>query len=232
MSTLAVVLLAVAIPAGGAGGRWEGTVALGDREVPVAVDLAPAADGRGWIGSVVVSGLGVKGAPLSQIVVEPPRVAFVLASPQGEYGLSLQAEARLEAPERMSGTLSHAGRPSPLALRRTGEAQVDLPLSSTPVVSGALGEWRGEYELFGYARKVTLKLSNESGAARASFVIEGKRHNDLPVDLVRQEGETVFVVSNAAGIRFEGRLAPAGDAIVGAVLQGPLETPLTLRKAQ
>jgi hypothetical protein len=226
------LLLAVAIPAGGAAGRWEGTVALGDREVPVAVDLAPSADGRGWVGSLVLSGFGLKGAALSEIAVEPPRVAFALSSPQGENGLNLKVEARLEAPGRMSGTLAHAGRPSPLALRRTGEAQVDLPLSSTPVVSGAVGEWRGEYELFGYARKVTLKLSNEAGAARASFVIEGKRHNDLPVDLVRQEGETVFVVSNAAGIRFEGRLVPGSDAIAGAVLQGPFETPLTLRKAQ
>ena len=232
MSALVAALLATVLPVGGVAGRWEGTVALGDREVPVAVDLAPSADGRGWVGSLVLSGFGLKGSALSEIAVEPPRVAFVLASPQGENGLNLKVEARLEAPGRMSGTLAHAGRPSPLALRRTGEAQVDLPLSSTPVATGALGEWRGEYELFGYTRKVTLRLSNEPGVARARFVIEGKRHNDLPVDLVRQEGETVFVVSNAAGIRFEGRLSAAADALAGAVLQGPLESPLTLHRAQ
>jgi hypothetical protein len=239
MSVLAVAVLLAALPAAGpalessgAAGRWEGTVAIADREVPVAIDLAPAAEGRGWIGSAVFSGLGLKGAPLSQIAVAPPRVSFALASPLGENGLNAQFELQLEALERMSGTLAHAGRTSPLALRRTGEAQVDLPPASTAVAVGAVGEWQGGYELFGYQRKVTLRLENQAGAARATFVIEGKRHNVLPVDLVRQEGETLFVVSTASGIRYEGRLSPAGDEIAGVVLQGPLEVPLTLRRAQ
>jgi hypothetical protein len=232
MNALAVALLTVALPAIEVAGRWEGTVALGDRELPVAVDLAPTADGRGWIGSMVISGLGVKGAPLSEIVVAPPRVSFALASPQGGQGLSAKVEIQLQAPGRMSGILSHAGRSSPLVLHRTGDAQVDLPLASTAVVAAAEGEWHGEYELFGYARKVTLRLENHEDAAQASFIIEGKRHNDLPVDLVRQEGETLFVVSNATGIRFEGRLSPRGDEITGAVLQGPIEAPLVLHRVQ
>jgi hypothetical protein len=239
VSAVAVLLLAATLPASGAAdgpasagaGRWEGTAALADREVPVAVDLAPSADGRGWKGSVVLSGLGVKGAPLSAIAVAPPRVSFALGSGQGEQGLSLQVEARLSAPGQMEGTLSHAGRTSALTLRRTGDAQVDLPLASTEVARGVEGEWRGEYELFGYPRKVTLRLRNEGGVATASFVIDGKRHNDLPVDLVRQEGETVLVVSSATGIRFEGRPSASGDEMTGAVLQGPLESPLTLRRA-
>jgi hypothetical protein len=230
MNALAAALLAVVLPAIEIAGRWEGMVALGDREVPVAVDLAPSADGHGWIGSMVLSGLGVKGAPLSEIAVAPPRVSFALASPQGGQGFSVTVEVRLEAPGRMTGTLSHAGRPSPLVLRRTGDAQVDLPLASTALVAAALGEWHGEYEIFGYPREVTLRLENHDAAAQASFIIEGKRHNDLPVDLVRQEGETLFVVSNATGIRFEGRLSPGGDEITGAVLQGPIETPLVLHR--
>jgi hypothetical protein len=239
MSVLALAVLVAALPAGGAvkassgaAGRWEGTVAIADREVPVAIDLAPSADGQGWVGSVVLSGLGVKGAPLSEVSVAPPRVSFALASPLGENGLNAKFELQLEALERMSGTLAHAGRSSPLALRRTGEAQVDLPPASTAVVAGAVGEWQGGYELFGYPRKVTLRLENQAHAARATFVIEGKRHNELPVDLVRQEGETLFVVSTTSGIRYEGRLSPAGDEIAGVLLQGPLEVPLTLRRAQ
>jgi hypothetical protein len=238
MIGFAALLLAAASASGVAdragstvAGRWEGIVTLADREVPVAVDLAPSADGRGWAGSVVLSGLGVKGAPLSDIAVAPPRVAFALASAQGEQGLALKVEARLEAPDQMAGTLSHAGHTSAVALRRTGDAQVDLPLASTAVATAAEGEWRGEYELFGYPRKVTLRLHNQGGAASASFVIDGKRHNDLPVDLVRQEGETVIVVSSATGIRFEGRPSASGDEMTGAVLQGPLELPVTLRRA-
>jgi hypothetical protein len=231
VSALATALLAVVLPAVGVAGRWEGTVALGDADWPVAVDLAPTGDGGGWVGSMVVSGLGVKGAPLSEIAVALPRVSFALAGPRGGQGLDAKAELQLRAPGELSGVLSHAGRSSPLLLRRTGDAQVDLPLASTSVEAAALGEWHGEYELFDYPRKVTLSLENGDGAARASFVIEGKRHNDLPVDLVRQEGETLFIVSSATGIRFEGRLSADRAEIAGAVLQGPIETPLVLHRA-
>lgn len=240
MSIVALLWLAAVLPASGVAaagvaagdvaGRWEGTVTIADRDVPVAFDLEPSPNGNGWVGSAVLSGLGLKGAALSSIMVAPPAVSFALA--RGEQGVNATVEARVEAPGRLAGTLSHAGRTSPLVLRRTGDAQVDRPLPGTPVAAAMVGEWQGEYELFGYPRKVTLKLSNEAKTARASFVIVGKKTNELPVDLVRQEGDTLFVVSTASGIRLEGRLAPAGDAIAGAVLQGPLEIPLTLRRAQ
>jgi hypothetical protein len=231
MSVVAVVLLAAALPAGAAAGRWQGTVAIGDREVPVAVDLAPASGVGGWEGSIVLSGLRVGGAALSSVVVAPPRVSFTLASPRGEQGLGAVVEARLEADGKMVGTLAHGGRTSPVVLLRTGEAQLARPLPSTRIAAAAEGEWRGEYELFGYPRKVTVRLRNEGAVATASFVIEGKRRNELPVDLVRQEGETVFVVSTATGIRFEGKLTADGGALAGAVLQGPLELAVTLRRS-
>jgi hypothetical protein len=227
-AVLALVVAAAAAPAG-AEGRWQGTATIGDRAVAMAVDLAPAADG-GWTGSIVLSGLRVQGASLSGIVVAPPRVAFTLASPRGEQGMGAVVEARLEAEGRMAGTVAHAGRTTAIALVRTGEAQVTVPLASTTVAAAAEGEWRGGYELFGYPRKVTLRLRNSGAAATASFVIDGKRHNDLPVDLVRQEGETLLVVSSATGIRFEGRLSADGREIAGAVLQGPLELPVVLRR--
>jgi hypothetical protein len=230
MSAVTILLLAAAVPVSGFSGRWEGTVSLADREVPVAVDLAPS-DGGGWVGSVVLSGVDVKGAPLSEIAVTPPRVSFVLASPQGDRGLNARFEARVEEPGRMTGTLTRAGREAPLSLRRTGDAQVDRPLASTKVAAATPGEWRGEYELFGYPRKVTLLLRNGTGAATATFVIEGKRRNELPVDLVRQEGDTVFVVSSASGIRFEGRVSADGKDLAGGVFMGPLEVPLALRRS-
>jgi hypothetical protein len=231
VSAVLALVLAAAAPLGGAEGRWQGSAAIGDREVAVAVDLAPAVGSGGWAGSIVLSGLHVQGAALSGIVVAPPRVAFTLASPRGERGLGAVFEARLGTDGRMVGTLAHAGRTSPVTLVRTGEAQVAVPLASTRVAAAAEGEWRGGYELFGYPRKVTLRLANAAAAASATFVIEGKRRNELPVDLVRQEGETVFVVSSATGIRFEGRLSADGRELKGAVLQGPLELPVVLRRA-
>lgn len=232
MSGVAALLLAAVVPASGVAGRWEGAVQIADREVPIAVDLLPSGGDGGWEGSVVLTGLDVKGAPLSEIAVAPPRVSFVLASPRGDAGLGFRCEARVEEPGRMTGTLTRAGRTTALSLRRTGEAQVDHPPASTAVAARACGEWHGEYELFGYPRKVTLVLRNGKGAATASLVIEGRRHTELPVDLVRQEGDTLFVASSAFGMRIEGRLSADGAEIAGGVFMGAVEVPLTLRRAR
>ena len=43
-------------------GRWEGLLQIPGREQPLVVDLAQAGSG-GWTGSIILSGLGIKGAP-------------------------------------------------------------------------------------------------------------------------------------------------------------------------
>ena len=81
----------------------------------------------------------------------------------------------------------------------------------------------------GYARHVTLKLaSHGTEAGTAELVIIGKRVNNLPVDLVTQEGESLGVDSYETGMHYEGRLRQGTDEIKGTLAQGPLEAPLVL----
>ena len=84
--------------------------------------------------------------------------------------------------------------------------------------------------MMGYARHVTLNLTNraQDGAA-AEFVIVGKRVNNLPVDLVIQDGELLTIESRQTGIAYEGRFGKGGAEMTGVIKQGPLEAPLTLR---
>ena len=60
-------------------GRWEGPIRIPGRELQVVIDLAR--DGAGtWAGSIIVPGLGIKGAPLSNIVVTDADLAFDLGT--------------------------------------------------------------------------------------------------------------------------------------------------------
>ena len=54
---------ALACAAGEPDGRWEGSIRIPGRELPLVVDLAPGTAGR-WTGSLIIAGLGLKGAPL------------------------------------------------------------------------------------------------------------------------------------------------------------------------
>jgi hypothetical protein len=92
------------------------------------------------------------------------------------------------------------------------------------------GEWKGDYEMLGYTRHVSIKFANHPDGATADFVVVGRKHNVLPVDLVTQEGDLVKVDSHEMGFSFEGRLQ--SGKLTGAIRQGAIETPLVLVRAK
>ena len=107
---------------------------------------------------------------------------------------------------------------------------MEFPPPSTAIVKELEGEWQGEYELFGYTRKVTIKLTNRpTGGATAEFVVVGKKVNNLPVELVTQEGDFLTITS-PTGLGYEGRFR--NGEIKGAIIQGSIETPLLLQRAK
>ena len=108
---------------------------------------------------------------------------------------------------------------------------METPPQSTPISKELEGEWKGEYEMYGYPRHVTVKLVNrDAEGAAAKFVIVGRKTNNLAVDLVTQEGDLVTIDSHEIGISFEGRLR--NGKLAGAIRQGAIETPLVLERTK
>ena len=212
-------------------GRWEGRVQIPDFPLDVVVDLDHDASGA-WIGSIIIPELNIKGAQLTDIEVHDTDVAFaikgVLADPQTGPA---KVHARLDAATAMAGNFTQAGNSAPFSLKRTGSAQVDVPVRSTAVAAEFEGKWVGEYELMGYPRHVTLTLTNRgTEAAGAEFIIVGKKVNNLPVDLISQDGAFLRIESHEIGINFEGRFRKDTGEISGTYEQGPFELPLVLHR--
>jgi hypothetical protein len=214
-------------------GRWEGRVEIPGSELQLTVDLAQGSTG-GWAGSIVIPGLGVKGATLSNLVVTDTDVSFDLgqvlgSATQGPAGF----RAHLVATDSMAGQMRQAGSAATLVLRKIGPAQVELSPRSTPVRLDVEDQWVGEYELGGYPRHVTITLENHADAgASAKFVIVGKMTNDLPVDLVVQQGNLLRVESQSTQVSFEGRVVSEASEIRGTLELGSIELPLVLHRAR
>jgi hypothetical protein len=204
-------------------GRWEGTARIPGDELTVVVDLAQ--ENGAWVGSIIMPGLGLKGVQLTDIKVQPPDVNFAVKGPLG-----IQLKLRLDANNKMAGNFEQAENRAPASLQRTGPPQVEHPLRNTSVAKELEGEWKGDYEMLGYTRHVSIKFANHPDGATAEFVIVGRKHNVLPVDLVTQEGEMVTVDSHEMGFSFEGRLK--NGKLTGAVRQSAIETPLVLERAK
>jgi hypothetical protein len=212
-----------------ASGRWEGLMQIPDRELQVVVDLAKAGGGP-WQGSIIIPALNLPGAQLVDIAVQDSDASFGIKTGRG---LDATFTGHFGADGTFSGDFLQAGNRAAFVLKRIGPPQVEAPLRSTLVTKEIEGEWKGEYQIFGTPRHVTLKLANGAeNSATAELVVVGRKVNNLPVDLVTQEGDLVTIESHQTGIGYEGRFNKEVNEIKGMFMQGPVELPLVLRKSK
>ena len=76
---ITILIVASALPCRGEeaiSGRWEGSAQIPDDQLNVIVDLAQ--ENGVWVGSIIIPGFGLKGAPLTEIKVQPPDVNFAV----------------------------------------------------------------------------------------------------------------------------------------------------------
>ena len=182
-----------------AAGRWEGSIQIPGREQKLIVDLAQDKTGA-WVGSVVLPGLDIKGAALADIVVKDSEAAFAIKSAlSGPQIGQAKFQARLNAKGALAGDFLQAGNTAPFVLEKTGPPQVELP-PAYAIAKELEGEWIGDYELLGYPRHVTVRLTNHAGGgATSEFVIVGKKTNNVPVDLVTQQEVFIRIESHEIG---------------------------------
>lgn len=230
-ATILLASAAVCQAAENAAGRWEGIAQIPGQELRLVVDLSDEG-GKDWCGSIIVPGFGIKGAPLVDLHVRGGDLTFAI---KGAFGNERSGRAELQAhltPDgHLAGDFKQGGNTAPFTLAKTGPPQVDLPLRNTAVAKEMEGEWKGDYEMMGYARHATMKFSNRGAEGAAlDFVIVGKKVNNVPVSLVTQDGDFVTVKSEEFGITFEGRFVKASGELKGTLSQGPMEAPLVLKK--
>lgn len=134
-----------------AAGRWEGSVQIPGQELRLVLDLSHE-NGKGWVGSIIVPDFGVKGAPLVDLHVRSSDLAFAIKGALGNERVGkAELKAHLTADGHLAGDFRQGGNTAPFVLAKTGPPQVELPLHNTAVSKELEGEWKGEYELTGYA---------------------------------------------------------------------------------
>ena len=156
---ITILIVAAALPCRAEdviSGRWEGTAQIPDDELNLIVDLSQ--ENGAWVGSIIIPGLGLKGVPLTDIKVQPPDVNFGVKG-----ALGVQLKLRLDASNKLAGNFEQAGNRAPASLQKTGPPQVEYPPRNTPVAKELEGEWKGDYEMLGYTRHVSIKFANHSG---------------------------------------------------------------------
>ena len=208
-----------------AAGRWEGAVRLPAREIRLVLDLDKDAAGH-WIGSAIFPGLGVKGAPLADLIVQDDRVSCSVKGALGGPKLS----GRLNADGGLEGAFELAGNSAPFSARRSGLPQVDLPRQSAAVRSDFVGEWQGELTFNDHPVRVKLSLANRDGKATGTLVFLGKHETTMPLDLITQDADNLTLDMQQAGASYDGVLHPGSNEIEGTFQEAGMEFPLVLHR--
>lgn len=211
-------------------GRWEGAAHIPGLELGLIVDLTRGASG--WSGAITIPQLGVRGAELADVGITGSELNFAIktALADKETGPA-RFKGRLAADGRLTGDFTQAGNTAPFNFVKTGPAQIEKVAQSTAIAKEFEGVWKGGYELLGYPRTVTLTLRNRAAeGANAEFVIVGRKENNLPVDLITQQGSFLSVNSQETGLSFEGQLE--NNELHGTIIQGPIEVAVTLQRAK
>ena len=91
-ATILFASVALCQAADKAAGRWEGAAQIPGQELTLIVDLSDE-EGKGWVGSIIVPGFGVQGAPLVDLQV---------------HGGGLPVSKELEGDYEMMGYTRHA----------------------------------------------------------------------------------------------------------------------------
>lgn len=205
-------------------GHWEGTVTMKERQIDVSLDLAKNAK-SGWIASMGVPSQNATGLVVNDVAVKDTSVTFVAV----ELGMA-RFELKL-SDGRMTGTCATPQGPMPVELKRTGEAHVEL-IPPSPAVSTHLeGDWEGSLQTPRRAFRILVHFKNQPDkTVLATIDTPDSGAIGLPLNDVKQAGQSVEFGVRVAHARFQGTLNEKATELSGQWIHGEQSLPLTLQK--
>jgi hypothetical protein len=227
---IGVILIAAGFSQSGPGpaGHWEGTVQLPDRELQIAIDLAKDDKGA-WTGTFGQITQNVRDIPLGDITVDGSTVKFRIAAPGGN---APTFECGVQSPSVMNCTLSTPGGSVTAPMKRTGDAKVNLPKTSSAVTGELEGNWEGSLETPNGNYRLILHFKNQPDkTVKATLDSPDQGAMDLPVTDVVQAGADVEFKLRLVNGGYKGTMNKEATQLSGEWSQSGNSLPLVLKKA-
>ena len=208
----------------GASGHWEGAIQVPGQELKFELDLAPAGDK--WEGTITIPAQGLKGFPLAGVTVQGETVTFAMDYVPGnpQFAGTVSKDGKT-----MSGELKQGGGTVPFSVTRTGEAKIERPPASTPVIKEMEGTWEGALDVNGKALRLVLTLANQPGAAATGTLVSVDQGGaEVPIAVVVQSGTHLKLMIPTIVGTYEGDLKEG--QLIGTWTQGPRSFPLVFKR--
>lgn len=200
---------------------------LPDREIHIVVDLAKNDQG-GWNGAFSQTD-GVSNVPLADIKVDDKSAKFRIGA-GGQNAPNF--DCALESATAMHCTLTTPGGSVAAAMKRTGDAKIDLPKSSTAVAAELEGDWEGAIDTPNGALRLVVHFRNQPDkTVKATMDSLDQNAMDLPLTDVVQKASAVEFQLRLVNGSYKGTLNKDATQLEGEWTQGGGSVALTLKKA-
>lgn len=227
---LACLLCLQSVPAqtaAGASGHWQGSIEVPNQELAIEVDLAQNPKGE-WVGSIDIPPQHLKGFPLSDVVVKGNSVAFAMKNIPGDPKFDGKLSANGKT---ISGGFTQGGADLTFALKRTGDAVIEIPAKSTGVAKEMAGLWEGALDVNGNTLRLKLNLSNQAdGTGTGTMISVDQGGGEIPITSITQKGSNLKIEVKTIQGSYDGDLT--NGALVGHWMQRGATFPLTFRRPQ
>jgi hypothetical protein len=187
-------------------GHWDGLASTPLGPQPISFDVARQPDGsfRGTMSSSELEGL-----PLATIAQTGDKVRFVLPA-----GLAISFQGDLDAKGQvMSGVIATPQGEMGLSLTRNGDAEFPPPPANPRIEPRLEGAGVGAVDLGGRQMHVRLTLANRPEGANGVLASLDEGY-EAPLAISGDPSKLKLEVHMTGG-EWDGALNPAGDALVG-----------------
>ncbi len=204
-------------------GHWSGAVDVPNQSLAMEVDLDKGPNG--WVGSISIPAQNASGIPVDGITFADGKFTFQIKGAPGDptFTGTLSADGKT-----MTGDFTQGPGKFPFKFTRTGDPKVEEAKPSPPVAKEFVGTWEGTLE--GPGLHLILKMSNDSGGAKAVLISVDQGGTEIPVGGIDQKDTKLTLLVKMVGGKYEGEINKEGSELNGTWTQGPNSLPLKLKK--
>jgi hypothetical protein len=208
-------------------GHWEGVVTAPMGQLEFEVDVVREASGA-LRASYAQKATGVRGLPLTKVVLEGRRFTFVLFN-GGAGGGSFAGEL-LSDGKTISGDVNAPMGSAPFMMYRTGDAVMLAPVTNTAVSGTLEGRWTGSLDAGGTQIGLILTIANRPDGTASALIAQATQPNAQVDVALKENGKAVALEVPATSGSWTGTLD--GDSLTGTWTQPGGSLPLTFTKAR
>jgi len=204
-------------------GQWDGVLSVQGRSLKIVFHIQKTEDG--YKSTMDSPDQGATGIPVTTVTFDGSKLSLAISN----AGILYEGEYKTDS---IAGTFKQSGMSFPMTLKRAmdGSVRPQEPklVIDRDIAEKITGQWSGALSSLGKKIRIVFHIQLTEDGYKTTMDSPDQGAIGLPVASTGFDGSKVTLTASNFGIVYEGEYKT--DSIVGALKQGGMTTPITLKK--